>query len=188
MVGLKAGGGPLILRLPHLQPGNHILVSRKPTGTLALADLRPDKGLDLLGTGTTPFIGLIREPEPHARFEKLGLVHGVRRVSELAYRDRLEKALLQHRYLGEDVRAKPLYYSTVTHEPFVHRTVSHHLADCNRPALRRSSVASSIARTGSRDDVRRTRNVGGPANAAGCAQFRSLAWANPRLRHRLFIH
>lgn len=117
---IKVPGGPLTSRLQHLKPGDRILVSNKPTGTLVLSDLRPGRVLYLLSTGTglAPFMSLIREPEAYAAFEKIVLVHGVRRVSDLAYRDYIERELPEHEYLGEEVRSKLLYYPAVTREPF----------------------------------------------------------------------
>lgn len=120
---IKVPGGPLTSSLQHLQPGDRILVSNKPTGTLVLSDLRPGRVLYLLctGTGLAPFMSLIREPETYAAFEKVVLMHGVRRISDLAYRDYIENVLPQHEFFGEDVRNKLLYYPVVTREPFVHQ-------------------------------------------------------------------
>ena len=120
---IKVPGGPLTSSLQHLQPGDRVLVSNKPTGTLVLSDLRPGRVLYLLctGTGLAPFMSLIREPETYAAFEKVVLVHGVRRISDLAYRDYIENVLPQHEFFGEDVRNKLLYYPVVTREPFVHQ-------------------------------------------------------------------
>ena len=42
----------LTSRLQHLKVGDDLLVSRKPTGTLVIHDLRPGKNLYLLSTGT----------------------------------------------------------------------------------------------------------------------------------------
>ena len=86
---IKVPNGPLISRLQHLKSGDQILVSRKPTGTLVLDDLKPGRHLYLLATGTglAPFLSLIRDPDVYERFEKVVLVHGVRRVSDLAYYD-----------------------------------------------------------------------------------------------------
>src|SRR5258707_15242614 len=54
---IKVPNGPLTSRLQHIRPGDEVLVSRKPTGTLVLHDLRPGKRLYLLstGTGVAPF-------------------------------------------------------------------------------------------------------------------------------------
>ena len=49
------------------------------------------------------------------------LVHGVRQVSDLAYRDYLEAEIRDDEYLGEVIRAGFRYYPTVTREPFEHQ-------------------------------------------------------------------
>lgn len=120
---IKIPNGPLTSRLQKLKPGDQILVSSKPTGTLLLSDLRPGNVLYLFSTGTglAPFMSIIREPETYARFQKIVLVHGVRRVSELAYRDYISTVLPKHEYLGDDVLSKLVYYPTVTREPFATR-------------------------------------------------------------------
>lgn len=117
---IKVPNGPLTSRLQHLKEGDEILISRKPTGTLLLHDLKPAKHLYLLSTGTglAPFLSLIRDPETYERFDKIVLTHGVRHVNDLAYRDYIEHELPQHEYLGEMVREKLIYYPTVTREPF----------------------------------------------------------------------
>ncbi|MCM2319246.1 ferredoxin--NADP+ reductase [Pseudomonas linyingensis] len=117
---IKVPNGPLTSRLQHLQPGDELKVSRKPTGTLILSDLLPGKHLYLLGTGTglAPFMSVIQDPETYERFDKVILVHGVRWVSELAYADFITNELPQHEYFGEMVRDKLIYYPTVTREPF----------------------------------------------------------------------
>ncbi|HSX59200.1 MAG TPA: ferredoxin--NADP reductase [Tahibacter sp.] len=117
---IKVPNGPLTSRLQHLKQGDAILVSRKPTGTLLLHDLKPARHLYLLSTGTglAPFLSLIRDPETYERFDKVVLTHGVRHVDDLAYRDYIEHELPQHEYLGEMVREKLIYYPTVTREPF----------------------------------------------------------------------
>jgi ferredoxin--NADP+ reductase len=117
---IKVPDGPLTSRLQHIKPGDEILISRKPTGTLLLRDLKPGKRLYLLssGTGLAPFMSLIKDPEVYERFEKVILVHGVRYRSELAYRDYIEWELTHHEYLGELVREKLVYFPTVTRERF----------------------------------------------------------------------
>jgi ferredoxin--NADP+ reductase len=117
---IKVADGPLTSRLQHIKPGDEVLVSRKPTGTLLLRDLKPGKRLYLLssGTGLAPFMSLVKDPEVYERFEKVILVHGVRYRSELAYRDYIEWELTHHEYLGEQVRSKLVYFPTVTRERF----------------------------------------------------------------------
>jgi ferredoxin/flavodoxin---NADP+ reductase len=117
---IKVSDGPLTSRLQNIKPGDEVLVSRKPTGTLLLHDLKPGKRLYLLssGTGLAPFMSLIKDPEIYERFEKIILVHGVRYRSELAYRDFIEWELTHHEYLGEQVRKQLVYFPTVTRERF----------------------------------------------------------------------
>lgn len=120
---IKVQHGPLTSRLQHLNVGDEVLVSRKPTGTLVIHDLLPGKHLYLLGTGTglAPFLSIIKDPETYQRFEKVVLVHGVRQVDELAYRDVITEELPTNEFFGEDVRQKLIYYPTVTREPFRNR-------------------------------------------------------------------
>ena len=117
---IKVADGPLTSRLQHIKPGDEILVSQKPTGTLLLRDLKPGKRLYLFasGTGLAPFMSLIKDPETYERFEKIILVHSVRYRSELAYRDFIEWELTQHEYLGQQVRDQLIYLPTVTREHF----------------------------------------------------------------------
>ena len=120
---IKVQDGPLTSRLQNLQPGQEILVSRKPTGTLVLRDLKPGKRLYLLSTGTglAPFLSLVKDPEIYERFEKIVLVHGVRRTSELAYEEYFTSILPNDELLGELARNQLIYYPTVTREPFRNR-------------------------------------------------------------------
>jgi ferredoxin--NADP+ reductase len=117
---IKVPDGPLTSRLQHIREGDEVLVSRKPTGTLVLHDLKPGKRLYLLstGTGAAPFISVIKDPEVYARFESVILVHGVRWVRETAVvRHRIEE-LQSDPYLGDLVRAQLHYYPAVTREPY----------------------------------------------------------------------
>jgi ferredoxin--NADP+ reductase len=120
---IKVQDGPLTSRLQHLKVGDKIVVGRKPTGTLLINYLLPGKNLYLIGTGTglAPFLSVARDPETYERFEKVIVVHGVRDVAELAYRDYLTHELPDHEFLGEMVSQQMLYYPTVTREPFVNQ-------------------------------------------------------------------
>lgn len=117
---IKVQDGPLTSRLQHLQPGDTVVVGRKPTGTLVTDYLNPGKRLFLLSTGTglAPFMSIVRDPEVYERFEQVVLVHGVREVAELAYRQYLTEELPRHEFLGEMVSAQLRYVPTVTREPF----------------------------------------------------------------------
>jgi ferredoxin--NADP+ reductase len=100
--------------------GDSVIVGRKPTGTLLIDYLLPAKNLYLFGTGTglAPFMSIIRDPETYEKFEHVVLVHGVRQVNELAYRDYITQTLPQHEFLGELVSQQLHYFPTVTREPF----------------------------------------------------------------------
>jgi ferredoxin--NADP+ reductase len=116
---IKVQNGPLTSRLQHIKVGDDLLVSRKPTGTLVLDDLKPGKHLYLLSTGTglAPFISIVQDPATYEKFEKVILTHGVRNVNELAYADFFE-GLKENEFLGEMVKNQLIYYPTVTREPF----------------------------------------------------------------------
>jgi ferredoxin--NADP+ reductase len=120
---IKVQDGPLTSRLQHIKVGDKIIVGRKPTGTLLINFLLPGKNLYLIGTGTglAPFLSVARDPETYERFEKVIVVHGVRDVAELAYREYLTHELPDHEFLGEMVTKQMLYYPTVTREPFVNQ-------------------------------------------------------------------
>ena len=117
---VKVPNGPLTSRLQNIAVGSEILVSRKPTGTLVLRDLKPGKNLYLFSTGTglAPFLSIVQDPETYERFEKVILMHGVRYKSELAYAELFTQELPQHEFLGEMVREQLIYYPMVTREPF----------------------------------------------------------------------
>jgi ferredoxin/flavodoxin---NADP+ reductase len=117
---IKIPDGALTSRLQHVEPGQRLLVGRKPTGTLLVENLRPGKRLYLLATGTglAPFLSIIRDPATYERYEKVVVAHGVRRESDLAYRSFIEDELPHHELVGEQVRQQLLYYPTVTREPY----------------------------------------------------------------------
>jgi ferredoxin--NADP+ reductase len=112
--------GPLTSKLQHLKPGDKLLVSRKPTGTLVQHHLLPGKTLYLLSTGTglAPFMSIIKDPEVYERFDHVVLTHGVRNVNELAYADYITNELPHNEFFGEEIKKKLIYYPTVTREPF----------------------------------------------------------------------
>lgn len=116
---IKVPDGPLTSRLQHIRQGDEVLISRKPTGTLLLHDLKPGKRLYLLstGTGAAPFMSLIKDPDVYEKFEHVVLVHGVRWSRESAVVKHRIEDLKAHEFLGDIVRDKLHYYPTVTREP-----------------------------------------------------------------------
>ena len=117
---IKVDDGPLTSRLQKIKPGDEILISKKPTGTLLVDDLLPGKHLYLLSTGTglAPFLSIIRDPYTYEKFDKVIITHGVRYESELAYQDLILNQLPDDEYLGELVKEKLIYYPTVTREDY----------------------------------------------------------------------
>lgn len=102
--------GPLTSRLAHVKTGDGVWINTKTTGSLTLKYLQPGRNLYLLSTGTglAPFICLVRSKELYQSFECVILVHTVRTVKELAYREEL-LSLQSDRFK---------YVPSVTREPF----------------------------------------------------------------------
>ena len=117
---IKVPDGPLTSRLQHIQPGDEVLVGRKPTGTLLISDLHPGRNLYLLGTGTglAPWMSVIKDPETYERFERVIVAHGVRGIGDLAYRDYIVNELPRHEFLGGQIARQLLYYPAVSREAF----------------------------------------------------------------------
>jgi ferredoxin--NADP+ reductase len=133
---IKVPDGPLTSRLQHLQVGDEILLSKKPTGTLLISDLHPGKRLYLMGTGTglAPFLSIIKDPETYERFDTVIVAHGVRQIDDLAYREAISEDLPRHELLGDTINGHLLYYPAVTREPFVHNGRLTHLLDSGQMA------------------------------------------------------
>ena len=117
---IKVPDGPLTSRLQHIQHGDTLLISRKPTGTLLISDVHPGKVLYLLSTGTglAPFLAIVKDPETYERFEHIVVVHGVRYAKDLAYADYFKNELPRHEYLGEQISRQLHYVPVVSREPF----------------------------------------------------------------------
>jgi ferredoxin--NADP+ reductase len=115
---IKVEDGPLTSRLQLIKPGDHVLLGRKPTGTLVLDALTPARRLYMLATGTgiAPFASLIRDPDTYERFEDVILVHGCRQTAELAYGEELVRRTLEDPLVGELAAGKLRHVTTVTQE------------------------------------------------------------------------
>jgi ferredoxin/flavodoxin---NADP+ reductase len=102
--------GPLTSRLARVREGESVWVNTKCTGSLTLRHVQPGRNLYMIATGTglAPFVSLVRGREVFDAFERVILVHSVRAVAELAYREELESRA------GERL----IYVPTVTREPF----------------------------------------------------------------------
>ena len=117
---IKVPDGPLTSRLQHIQPGDPVYLGRKPTGTLVADALLPGKRLFLLATGTglAPFLSLARDPDIYEHFSQIVLVHCVRQVSDLAFREELESQLAGDPLVQDQALLQFHYLPTVTRQPF----------------------------------------------------------------------
>lgn len=117
---IKLPDGPLTSRLQHIDVGDPVYLGKKPTGTLVTGALLPGRRLFLLATGTgiAPFMSLVRDPDVYRQFSEIVLVHSVRRVADLAYRDLLEGQLASDPLVQDEALLQFHYIPTVTREPF----------------------------------------------------------------------
>jgi ferredoxin/flavodoxin---NADP+ reductase len=115
---IKAPNGPLTSRLQKIQPGDEVLLGRKPTGTLVLDAVTAGRRLFLLstGTGVAPFASLIREPETYERFGQVILTHTCRTAAELEYSREIVTAACVDPLVGEEATAKLRYVTSLTRE------------------------------------------------------------------------
>jgi len=102
--------GPLTQTLAKIQAGEPIWINHKTTGTLTIQHVQAGRNLYLLATGTglAPFLSLIHDPELYNHFDNVVLVHSVRTLAELAYKQDIESIDNDHFY----------YLPTVTREAF----------------------------------------------------------------------
>ena len=91
-------GGPLTQRLQVMQPDDEIMIAPRAAGFLVLSEVPQAKHLCMISTGTGigPFLSIIRSEAPWNRFERVILVHAVRTVSELNYREEIEQVAAAH--------------------------------------------------------------------------------------------
>ena len=115
---IKVPDGPLTTQLQRINPGDAILLGRKPTGTLVIDALTPAERLYLIstGTGVAPFASLLRDPALYERFRKVILVHGCRRAADLAYTDQIAADLVDDPLVGEMAAEAFSYVPSLTQE------------------------------------------------------------------------
>ena len=115
---IKVQDGPLTSRLQHIQAGEHIIMTKKPVGTLVLDALLPGKRLYMIATGTgiAPFASLIRDPDVYEQYDEVILTHTCRQVAELAYGAALVEATKDDELIGEMAQEKLRYYPTTTRQ------------------------------------------------------------------------
>lgn len=88
----RVEGGAFTPFLLSREPGDRVLVERKPQGFFTLRYVPPAADLWLVGTGTGlgPFLSILGAGEAFSRFERIVLVHGVREPNHFAHRAELE--------------------------------------------------------------------------------------------------
>ena len=121
---IKVEDGPLTSRLQTIQPGDTVLLGRKPVGTLVLDALLPGKRLWMFSTGTgfAPFASLVRDPETYERYDEVIVTHTCREAGELDYSRRLVAELKNDPLVGEmlereDGTSKLRLITSLTREP-----------------------------------------------------------------------
>lgn len=117
---IKVPDGPLTSRLQKIQPGDKIMLGRKPVGTLVLDALTPGENLYLFSTGTgfAPFASIIRDPETYDKFKRVIVTHTCREAAELDYSKQTIAELMQHEFLGELANGRLRYFDSVTREQY----------------------------------------------------------------------
>ncbi len=116
---IKVPDGPLTRHLQKIQPGDTIIMRRKPTGTLVHDALLPGSRLYLFSTGTgiAPFASIIRDPETYEKFDQIILTHTCRQAAELKYSQDVVADTLDDPLVGAEARERLIRYPTTTQEP-----------------------------------------------------------------------
>ncbi|MBB4659750.1 ferredoxin--NADP reductase [Parvularcula dongshanensis] len=115
---IKVEDGPLTSKLQKIEPGDELILGRKPTGTLVLDALTPAKRLYMFSTGTgfAPFASLVREPETYEKFDEVIVTHTCRLGAELQYSADVIGSLPEDPLVGEEAPEKLRYVSSCTRE------------------------------------------------------------------------
>lgn len=121
---IKVPEGPLTSHLQKIEPGDAVLMRKKPTGTLVNDALVAGRRLYMFSTGTgiAPFASVIRDPETYEKFDELVLTHSCREVAELTYGQDLVEAVKADDMLNALFDTSKLtLYNSVTREDYPHR-------------------------------------------------------------------
>lgn len=116
---IKVPDGPLTSRLQKIQPGDNVLLGKKPTGTLVNDALTPAKRLWMFSTGTgfAPFASLVRDPETYQKFDEVIVTHTCRLEEELAYSIETVAGAKADPLVGEEATAQLRHFTSTTRTP-----------------------------------------------------------------------
>lgn len=119
---IKVPDGPLTEHLQKIQPGDTVLMRKKPVGTLVNDALIPGKRLWMFSTGTgfAPFASVIRDPETYEKFEQVIVCHTCREVAELKYGYDIVTKTKNDPLVGEEASKQLIHYATTTREDSPH--------------------------------------------------------------------
>lgn len=89
---IRVEEGLLSPKLDALQPGDHLLVSKEPSGYFTLDEIHPATDLWMLATGTGigPFFSIMFEKKVWSMFDRVIFVHSVRYEQDLSYQDKIK--------------------------------------------------------------------------------------------------
>lgn len=89
---VRVEGGVLTPRLHDLGAGDEVLLSPRASGFFTLDEVPDARDLWMVATGTgiAPYLAMLRTGAGLDRFERIVVVHGVRQLADLGYRDELE--------------------------------------------------------------------------------------------------
>lgn len=115
---IKVEDGPLTQHLREIQPGDTILMRKKPTGTLVLDALLPGKRLYMIstGTGVAPFASLIRDPETYEKYQAVILTQTCREIAELTYGKTVVAEAKTDMLVGEMADKQLKHFTSTTRE------------------------------------------------------------------------
>ena len=129
--------------MARLEPGDTIYVDNTPFGFLTL-DRFPD-GQDLwlisTGTGLSAYLSMLRLPSTWRQFRRVVVVHGVRLLNELAYREELLGPIRQ---LAKQADSQLIYLPVPSREPLSGDLLKH----LPRPDLIAPARVTSLLQSG----------------------------------------
>ncbi len=109
-------GGALTPTLAALKPNDEVFISPTANGCMTLYDVPQADTLWLIATGTGigPFVSIARSCSLSQHAKRVVVVHGVRGVAELAYRQELQQQQVSYvAVVSREEVAKPLLYGRI---------------------------------------------------------------------------